>query len=174
MSTNTNQEIDPAFADPSFTAAPTKPKAKGKTLDKRATDWQENADQVVEAALSGVPNIVCGRELHHFSTARGSLLRRIKSEFVGGVQLDDISDPFLAVGRFLIIMSTELSEARKLVAYEDKLDDAAYALMDTLPLRDMGDTVAEINAFVHREMSNQVHGEIPESNGPVDSSAPKN
>lgn len=175
---NNTPEIDPAFEDPTFTQDDTHHVGAMETpivpIAARVKDWQKNADELVEGALAGIPSIICGLEMNEFSTARGSLLRRINSEFVGGVDVSQIKDPFLSVGKFLVIMSSTLADARKLVAREEKLDDAAYELLDKLPLRDIGDVVTEINAFVHKEMSNQVHGEIPEGDGASDSSAPKN
>jgi len=99
---------------------------------------------------------------------------------VQGINLTDITDPFLSVGRFLAIMSVPLKDARMLAKNQeqggDELDDAAYGIMDALPLGEIGETVKEINDYVRSQMQTQVHGSVPESEGDADSApaSPKN
>lgn len=155
-----NDTEDEIFDDPALNEIePPTNKTTPVSIEARATDWQNKADLVVEASLLGVPDTIAGVSLSSFSTARGSLLRRIGNEFVRGIKLVDISDPFLAVGKFLVIMSKPLPEARKLVADADALEDAAYELLDNVPISDIGVVVGQVNAYVHKEMQNRVHGE---------------
>jgi hypothetical protein len=165
---------DPAFEEMGVTTQPASNTVRGPSLESKAADWQARTDEVVESALLAVPDTVAGVQLKPFSTARGSLLRRIGNEFVQGVKLSDIADPFLSVGKFLLIMSAELPEARRLVANPVELEDQTYALLDRLPMADIGATVKTINAYVHREMGNQVHGSVYESEGAKTPDGPKN
>lgn len=184
MNTNTSEtDADPAFDELNSSeivareieAAKEEEPIKFKSREQQAREWQVKADSAVEAALLDVPENVAGVTLLPFSTARGSLLRRIGNEFVQGVALTDIVDPFLSVGKFLVIMSNDLKEARRLVASEEALEDAAYALLDALPIADIGTVVGKINTYVHSQMENQVHGSVHLNEGDeAPPSGPKN
>ena len=149
------------------TGLPTTPLPKGPRIKDKAKDWQKAADQVVEDALIAVPDTIGGVDLHPFSTARGSLLRRIGNEFVAGVQLDEIEDPFLSVGKFLVMMSADLAEARSLCKKEseDALEKRAYDILESVHMSEIPDVVAAVNVYVHREMENRVHGEAHSPDG---------
>jgi hypothetical protein len=171
-------ELKEANLDPAFYEIEDTPQApvaaKVASREQRAADWQAKTDTLVESALLAVPEKVAGVSLKPFSTARGSLLRRIGNEFVQGVKLADIQDPFLSVGKFLLVMSEELPEARRLVGNPTELEDRAYRLLDELPMADIGQTVKHINAYVHREMGNPVHGTVYEGEGSKAPDGPKN
>lgn len=182
MNTNTDDSIkcdpdlDPFFSDPAMdidTDSPTETAAV-TSIKERAQDWQKKTDEVVEEALLGVPKRIHNFDLVPFSTARASLLRRINNEFVKGVRLDAIEDPFIAVGKFLVMMTGTLDKARSLVNNPDKLEEEAYAILENIHMSDMADVVVMVNDYVKREMHNQVHGEVAESNDPNAPKPPKN
>ena len=155
-------------------SAPTEGTQRAKTLVERSEDWQKNADEVVEAALLSAPTSILSVELHPFTAARGSLLRRAKNEFIAGVSFRDIADPFLSIGKFLLLMSLPLADARKVVADEDALEDKAYQLLEGIKLSDIEQVVAMINSYVEKEMSTQVKGELPDDQKKATENAPKN
>lgn len=162
---------DPAFDDPTFTRAPATSQT-GSSFQDRADEWQKKADAKVEEALLALPKSILTVSLYPFTTARASLLRAIRNEFVIGAQLSSLDDPFLSVGRFLAIMSVPLKEARQLAVNPSRLDDEAYIILDQIKLKDMPIAIAEINSYVKSETDLQVYGELPESND--SESSPKN
>lgn len=150
-------EIEESAPAPDANTVPFKP------IAQRAQEWQESADAVVEDALLGAPVSILSVQLQPFTSARGSILRKAKNEFIAGVKISDIEDPFLSIGKFLLLMSVPLNEARKLVVDSDALEDKAYDLLDTINLRDIETVIEEINTYVSKEMSPQVHGKLPDN-----------
>jgi hypothetical protein len=165
MTVNNTQPDSLDELDEPTNIEPKSGESKPKMIEEKADVWQKTADAKVADALVAIPHTIHGVTLHPFTTARGSLLRRIGNEFVQGVKLDAITDPFLSVGNFLLIMSVTLPEARKLCVDPTTLENQAYDLLDTIKLADMPDVIKKVNAYVHEEMGNRVHGELPPVEG---------
>lgn len=149
-------------------------KVKVTNAADEAKAWQANADNVIEDALLRPHRKILAVDMQPFTSARGSLLRRANNEFIAGVKFSDIADPFLSIGKFLLLMSVSLQEGRRLVSNHDALEEAAYELLDTISLNDIETVVSEINSYVEREMSVQVAGELNEDMKKGEDRAPKN
>lgn len=156
---------DPAIAEIEENAekpTPVTPAKPAKTQQERAAEWQSSTDEVIENALLESPTSILGVELQPFTAARGSLLRKTKNEFIAGVQISEIEDPFMAIGKFLLLMSVDLREGRQLVKDLDATEDEAFALLDKLHMSSIEEVIAEINDYVEREMATQVKGKLPD------------
>jgi hypothetical protein len=145
-----------------------------KTELEKATEWQANADSVVEEALLKPTKSILTVKLEPFTSARGSLLRRAKNEFIAGIKFNEIEDPFMAIGKFLVLMSVTLNDGRTLVSDPDALESRAYELLDTISINSIEQVVLEINAYVAREMSTQVQGDLTEDMKSAADKSPKN
>lgn len=169
-------KTDPAFQEieEAEVTAQVENTAKVATEADIATEWQTNADSVIEDALLRPSRKIFQVDLQPFTSARGSLLRRANNEFIAGVKFSDIADPFLSIGKFLLLMSVSLIEGRRLVSDPDSLEEAAYELLDTIGINDIETVVTEINSYVEREMSVQVKGELTEDMKKADDKSPKN
>lgn len=174
MTNDALNEIEEIEKEQTEQTASTQPKAPVKTELDRALEWQANADNVIEDALLRPAKSILTVALHPFTSARGSLLRRANNEFISGVKFTDIEDPFMSIGKFLLLMSVTLDEGRKLVSNSDQLEGRAYELLDTISISSIEQVVMEINAYVAKEMSTQVRGELTDDMKTAADKSPKN
>lgn len=119
-------------------AAATTPKT-----DEERQAHAEKMNKAVSADLIGVPIKVGNLTLRPFTLATASMLKEIESPLIMGVPMASVPNIVLEVMRLLALQSATLSEARAMVADRDKLDDAAYAIADSIPVNKTSDVVEQ-------------------------------
>jgi hypothetical protein len=150
--------------DSSTPAAP----ASGFSPEVRAAIHSASAERgnparVVEAFTQGGPiPIAAGVEIRTVTMATYLLLEKIQSPLVSSQEADGVA--LIDIGRALVVLTKPVREVREILA-KDRLDDAAFEIMDCIRPSELSRLGPAISAAISSAFQTVVGGGSDEEAG---------